>query len=132
VTKRWKGILSSIAIYHTYCQDNYSLDRLLANLRQGREKVLLSLLTNFCQKLDENFRFVNSQASSVAHWLSFQSSRICDKSRSKINDRYVYDDDLIEHEQMFESLENTNMTFFDTNPFAFASHKFGLPLHKEY
>lgn len=132
INKSYKEIISKFAIYHTYHQSDYVYDRMLANLRLGRLKVLHALYAKYSRHTDDNYRFVYSQASTVAHWLSFQSLRICDKSKVKIEKQWIFYDHLEQFEHMFKEYpEGDRRSFKHCNPFIFPSHRYCKTVVKE-
>jgi hypothetical protein len=74
--------LLKISIVYTLTRDNWILDRFLGMSRKGQNKKAVTRFTHYCvSQLDDDKRFVYSQAFQQANWLKFQVFRPSDKSR---------------------------------------------------
>jgi hypothetical protein len=70
------------AICYSLSRDDWLIDRFLGISRiRSKVPVLRSILRNFVKDLDDDQRFVHSQASRQAYWLTSRSERPRDKSR---------------------------------------------------
>jgi hypothetical protein len=103
---------------YLYDRNDYILDRLLANLRFDRLKVLRGLVKRYSHHEDDNYRFVISQASFNANWLTFRSRRTRDKSTRQSLDRIVPNQFELEFENLFLDPYSTERLHFIVNPFA--------------
>jgi len=74
------------SIVYVLTKDNWVIDRFLGMSRKGKSIKSIENHTMFCvSELDENKRFVYSQAYFQANWLKFQVFRPRDKSSEKVN-----------------------------------------------
>jgi hypothetical protein len=74
-----------IAVVYTITRDNWIIDRFLGMARKGTPIKVVENHIHFCvSELDENKRFVYSQAYYQANWLKFQVFRPRDKSSDKV------------------------------------------------
>jgi len=69
------------ALYYTTTRDDWFLDRFLGIFKRRNRRAAHNLFTLVFSNLDENFRFVISQASKQASWLSF-------RCRAVVNPQY--------------------------------------------
>jgi hypothetical protein len=74
--------LLKISIVYVLTRDNWIIDRFLGMNRKGSsKKAITNFIHYFVSQLDDDKRFVYSQAFKQANWLKFQVFRPSDKSR---------------------------------------------------
>lgn len=106
-----RTLLYRIAALYTYSHSNYFLDRVLANLRPGRLKILKNLFFFFLRKSGANFRFVHNQTNINVSWFLFRSKWIRDKPQIVL--RYLSKETLV----CFKRSSKGKYRFFHGNPF---------------
>jgi hypothetical protein len=88
LSRRWMNVSFKTSIVYILTRDNWVIDRFLG-MAHPRGKASIKLAENhitYCVcELDENKRFVYSQAYFQANWLKFQVFRPRDKSSEKVN-----------------------------------------------
>jgi hypothetical protein len=126
-------LLQVSALYATIHSD-YFMDRALALL--CRPRPLSRLMDSYLSKIDDKFWFVYRQVSLQAHWLTFQSFGISDKSISKSvlkrfmsSDSKRYRNDTIK--DAFLAATDRGLTQFRRQSFDRLSRKRDKPLSKE-
>jgi hypothetical protein len=78
--------LLKISVLYVLTRDNWVIDRFLGMDRKGQtKKSITNFIHFFVSQLDEDKRFVYSQAYKQANWLKFQVKRPSDKSRDISN-----------------------------------------------
>jgi len=121
IRSRDKQLLLRVAAMYTVTHSDYFLDRVLATLTKRR--TVQGLLESFTRKLDDKFWFVYSQVCYQTHWLTFQSSRISDKSRSRDAYKSFMSNDIrsYKRETIAEAFEVasdvTRLTRFRSTPY---------------
>jgi len=89
LSKRWLNVAFKTSIVYVITRDNWVIDRFLGMSRPSGRRATIKSAENhitFCvYALDENKRFVYSQAYFQANWLKYQVFRPRDKSSNKVN-----------------------------------------------
>jgi hypothetical protein len=81
VNRRLSDAIIKVATVYAINKDDYIIDRFLGMARPGTPKKLISNFAHFCAiQLDDDKRFVYSQALRRADWLKFQAHGPGDKS----------------------------------------------------
>jgi hypothetical protein len=111
MSKQIRTLLFRIACLYTYTHSNYFLDRVLANLRPERLKVLKNLFFFYLRKSGANFRFVYNQTNINVSWFLFRSKWIRDKPQ--IVERFLSKETLV----CYKRSPKGRYRFFRVNPF---------------
>jgi hypothetical protein len=84
LTRRHRNDLVKVATVYTITKDDWVIDRFLGICKESVKKA--TGFVHFCVfNLDDDKRFVYSQAWQHAHWLKFQAYGPSDKSSKRIN-----------------------------------------------
>jgi len=85
VSRRLRDAIIKVAAVYTINKDDYIIDRFLGMARPGTPIKYISNFAHFCAfQLDEDKRFVYSQALARANWLKYQAKGPGDKSRKQM------------------------------------------------
>lgn len=127
--KEAPSVILKFATLYIFKRSNYEFDRFFANLRPGRVGVAESLYSRYARNMDDNFRFVSSQASFDAHWLTFRAKRPRDKSiKIKSSQRNCWNsvDLQVDNIHLFYQM-GEDINPFISNPYLSAAYKYMQP-----